>query len=51
MEEPIKRSFATWTDDHFIKIIEEAKGRPITSEEVPVYLEAKARLSTLVNHG
>jgi len=51
MEEPIKRTFSTWTDDHFIKIIEEAKGRPMTVEEVPIYLEAKARFPTLVNHG
>ena len=51
LEDPVKRSFMTWTDDHFAKILEEAETRPMKPEEVAVYLEAKARGLTLVNHG
>ena len=35
--------FADWTDDHFQKIIDAAGIRRLSSDEVPAYIEAKAR--------
>ncbi|WP_436129025.1 hypothetical protein, partial [Acidovorax sp. LjRoot117] len=35
--------FADWTDDHFQRIVDEAGARVLRPDEVPAYIEAKAR--------
>ena len=36
-------SFHDWTDDHFQRIVDEAGARVLRPDEVPGYIEAKAR--------
>jgi hypothetical protein len=44
LENPVTKSFYTWTDDHFEKLIVEASSRPLTPEEVEAYIFGKSRL-------
>ena len=39
----VVQRFADWTDDHFQRIVDEAGVRVLRPDEVPAYIEAKAR--------
>ncbi len=39
----VVQRFADWTDDHFQKIVDAAGARRLSVDEVPCYIEAKAR--------
>ena len=43
LENPVTKSFYTWTDDHFEKLISEASLRPLTPEEVEAYIFGKSQ--------